>query len=752
MEKEEEQIDLWDYLRVIIKHRWTIVTVFTVIFLSVTIFSFTTTPIYRGTARLLIEKENPNVVTVEEVMRVDSSGTDYYQTQYQIIESRAVARKVISGLQLDKNEEFVAQKNDKFSLLRSIKDAIGYVASLLKTEKNKEKISDSPLVSQFIARIKVSPVRNSRLVDIGFEAEDPVLAARIANAVARAYIDLDMETKLKATRDAVAWLNTRMEEERKKVDAAEQLLLRYKEQYGIITDFSSDVESITAQKLAELNKQVVEAEAKRVEAETRYRQAAAMEANPDMLDSVPEVLNNELIQQIKAMEVEVYKRMSEFSKRYGQNHPQMIALQNELNTIKTRKITEVKRVINSLYNEYKVAQARENSLKSSLGRQKGESLVLNQKAVDYSVLKREAESARDMYDLLLKRFKETSLTEEIKTGNIRIIDLAEISKTPVKPKKMLNIILAACMGSFLGIGLAFFLEYLDDTIKVPEEIKRYLNIPYLGLVPAFADNSGSSTDKKPEGGDLISVSAPRSAASESYRSIRTNITFSSVDSPPQVILVSSMTPEEGKTTTAANLAVVMAQGGSNVLLLDCDLRKPKMRKLFHIKDNDKGLSTVLAGSCGINEAIIHTETSNIDIVPSGPIPPNPSDILGSQRMAQLIEQLRTQYERIIIDTPPVMAATDAVVLSKIVDGVILVIRAGETRRKIIENGLSQFQRIKAPIFGAVLNGVEMERDRYYYYHHYYYYYYGEEGESKKKTHHKRKASNHSSDVAKTSDS
>ncbi|MBM4272330.1 MAG: polysaccharide biosynthesis tyrosine autokinase [Deltaproteobacteria bacterium] len=742
MQIYDKQIDLHEYLRIIMKHRWTILTVFAVIVISVVIYSFTATPIYRATTRLIIEKETPKVVSVQEVMSVDSSGTDYYQTQYKIIESRAVAREVIKRLKLDENEEFVPKRKDNFiaAIWYSITDSIAYLRSLLKTEKPQDADEsilyeeNSPLITQFIKRIEVKPIRNSRLVDVSFEAKDPLMSAKIANGIARSYIDLSLQTKLKATQDAVSWLNSQVELERKKVEAAEQALLKYKEQHGIITDFTSNVETITAQKLAELNKQVVESEAKRVEAETRYRQASALEKTPEMLDSVPEVLSNLLIQEIKKQEVELFKRRSELSKKYGQNHPQIIALNKELDTLHASKLREVKRVVSALYNEYRVASAREQSLKASLGRQKGESLSLNQKAIDYSVLKRDAESAKEMYDLLIKRFKEASLTEDIKTGNIRVVDPAEVPKSPVKPKKTQNILLALVVGLSLGVGLAFFLEYLDNTVKTPEEIKHYFNIPFLGPIPAIASdqgdgNPGNPVVRKPEE-DLVTINLPKSSASESYRGIRTSIQFSSANSTPRVILVSSSGPAEGKTITAANLAITMAQAGNKVAILDCDMRRPRIHRLFNIV-KDRGLSNVLVGNCEVHEAILHTEVPNVDIIPSGPIPPNPSEILGSPQMVSLVEHLKNDYERIIIDSPPISAVTDAVILSQYVDGVLLVIRAGETPREIVRNGISQLQSVNARILGAVLNDVEMGRDTYYYYQ-YYYYYYGEDGERRRK--------------------
>jgi succinoglycan biosynthesis transport protein ExoP len=745
----EEQINLRDYLYVIQKRRWTVITVFAVIVITVAILTFTATPIYEATARLIIDKENPNVVSIQEVMSVDASGSDYYQTQYKIIESRTVAREVIRRLNLDKSEEFFPKPKDDLisNLKRSIQETIAFwkdsITSLLRTgDKSIPKTlegfePDSPLVSDFIKRIKVSPIRNSRLVDVRFEGKDSVLAATIVNTLTDVYISQNLETKLRAAQDAVKWLHNRIEEERKKVEKAEQALLRYKEKHSIVTDFSSDVENITAQKLAHLNTQVVEAESNRVEAETRYKQAMVLTGTPDMLDSIPEVLNNELIRQIKSMEVELFKRMSELSKKYGQKHPQMVAIESELNTLQKRRTQEVSRVINSLKNEYKVALAKENSLKAALAKQKKESLELNQKAIRYGVLRRESESARYMYELLIKRFKETSLTEDMKTGNIRIVDRAEVPEYPIKPKKKLNILLAIIVSLLTGTGLAFFFEYLDNTIKLPEEVEKHLNIPFLGSIPLFSTkNKWNIRDDTSQ--ELIAYNYPRSTASESYRGIRTSILFSSAESVPQVILITGVGPQEGKTITTANLAVTMAQADSKILILDCDMRRANVHKVFGTA-NDHGISNLLVGNSNMREAILHTRIPNLDVIPCGPIPPNPAELLGSTRMKTLLNSLRKHYAHILIDSPPSIPVTDAVVLSKSVDGLILVIRAGYTAKEIIKIGIAQFGAVGTHILGAVLNGVDMSRDMYHY--QYYYYYYGKDRDRRKESRRKKRSKN-----------
>jgi capsular exopolysaccharide synthesis family protein len=744
---QEEQIDLRDYLRVMRKRRWIVFAIFAVVVLSVAVHTYTVTPIYQATARIVIEKENPNVVSIQEVMAVDATGSDYYQTQYKIIESRAVARGVIRRLDLKNSVEFFPDpKDDVISNIKNwIRETISnlkdWIQSLLKTQEGPELVSgkdlasDSKLVSGFINRIKVEPIRNSRLVDVSMEAKDPVLAAKMVNDLIRTYIGQNLETKLLAAKDAVKWLSDRIEEERKKVEVAESALLKYKEKNEIITGFSSDAEKITAQKLAQLNAQVVEAESTRVEAETRYLQAMALDNNPDMLDSIPEVLKNELVQEIKKMEVGLYNRMSELSKKYGRKHPQMLAIESELADLKTRKAQEVKRVINSLRNQYKLAVAREQSLKKALTRQKKESLNMNKKAIQFGVLQRQVESSRHMYELLIKRFKETSLTEEMKTGNIRIVDRAEVPLLPVKPRKKLNLLLAIVVGLTLGIGLAFLLEYIDNTIKLPDEVRNYLKIPYLGPLPAIVKNR--NRDGIPN--DLVTLHSPKSTASESFRGVRTGILFSSPDNAPQAILVSSAGPGEGKTLCAANLAVTMAEAGSRVVLLDCDMRRPRVHRLFDI-GRDIGISNLLVKSTEIEEARVATETPNLDVIPCGPIPPNPSEIIGSKRMIQLIDSLRKDYDRIIIDSPPLTAVTDSVILAQASDGVILIVRAGDTPRQVVLNGVTQLNSVNSHILGAVLNGVNTGKDSYYYYQ-YYYYYYGEDGRRKKRNQRQKKRAN-----------
>ncbi len=742
---QESEIDIRSYLRVLQKRRWTIAGFFLVVVLSVAVYVFTATPIYQASSRIIIEKENPNIVSIQEVMAVDATGMEYYQTQYKIIESRSVAREVIRRLKLADHPEFKPQPEE--GMLAGLKtwyrDTKAFWKQWAKetfqtgtpTAAPSEEDADAGLVNAFLARLQVKPVRQSRVVDILYESKDPVLAARIANEVVKSYIDQNLDTKLNAAKEAVKWLSERMDEERKKVEEAESALLKYKQQHQIITDFSSDSEKITAQKLASLNEQVVDAQAKRVEAETRYQQALALENSPELLDSIPEVLKNELVQNIKKMEVDIYNRMSELSRKYGPNHPQMVAIQTELEELKKQKAKEAKRVLASLRNEYRLAQAREESLKKALEEQKTASLDMNRKAIQYGVLQRQAESSRNIYELLVKRFKETSLTEEMKTGNIRVVDRAEVPKAPVKPRKGLSLLLAAIVGLMGGVGLAFFVEHLDNSIKLPDEVKDDLGLAYLGPIPDFKPEAVVE-GVEPE---LVLVHSPKSTASESFRGIRTAVLFSSADVPPQVLLITSAGPEEGKSLLVANLALTLALAGAKVLVIDCDLRKPRVHKLFGI-GREKGLTSVLVGSADLAESIVASAAvPGLDILPCGPIPPNPAEIVGSKKLRNLIDGLKGQYQHILIDSPPVTAVTDALLLSQAVDSTILVIRAGVTPKPIVVNGLEQLRSVNAHVLGAVLNGIKTGKDSYYYYQ-YYYYYYGEDGERRKGTRRKKRHS------------
>jgi capsular exopolysaccharide synthesis family protein len=561
----------------------------------------------------------------------------------------------------------------------------------------------------FARRIEVVPIRSSRLVDISVESADSQFAAEAANTVAKTYMDRNMLDRIDASQEAVRWLHKSLMEERGRVEGAEIKLQGYKEQHSILTDFTTGNESVTAQRMAELNSQVIQAESRRMEAETRYNQMNR--AKEGSLDAISEALTNTHLAAIKTAEVENQKKLAELSRKYIGGNPELAAARVESRTLQESKNNEIQKIVRSLRNEYEAALARETSLKASLARLKQDSHNLNKNAIEYHALKREAESAKQMYDLLLKRLNETVVAEDLKATNIRIIDRAVPSAISSRPEKAKILLLALLGGLVGGVALAFAREMLDNTIGSTEDIERIMELPCLSAVPAFRMNGGSLPE-------LVSLRSPRSAASEAFRSLRTGIQFSTAGRPPEVILVTGSSPSDGKTVTAVNLAVSQAQAGSSVLLIDCDLRRPRVHKALDVP-REPGLTNILAGGASPESAISRTKVPNLDVIATGVTPPNPAELVGSRRMAEFLTEMRTRYDRVILDSPPLPAFTDAAVLSSLADGVVVVVRAGVTHKAHARLTVRHLRAVRAKILGTVLNAVKPSHDNYYYRHSYY---------------------------------
>lgn len=745
MEQRKEQtapqdFDYKRYIHIVLKRKWIVIAI-VAISMFYTFFQTTRiTPFYRSVARIVLEVRNPaNYISVREVFEMDPGSNTYLQTQFRIIKSRSIAMEVIRRLNLEKDSRFFPKpRSDIFAKIgRKYKNFIQSVKkkfmgllntgekesiiakNIKKTAGDKDEQEKVPahLIGSVVGRTGVYQVPGTRLMDISFTSPDPVLAAQIVNEIVKVYIDQSIEEKFKVTQEALGWLNQKAEDQIKRVETAETALLKYKEKEGLMTDFSANAGNVALRELAKLNSKVVEAQAMRIELETRYQQAISVKDDPELMGSTSEVLASELVREIKKMEVVLYNRLSELSKKYGPNHPQMISVNSELEGLRKRRENEIRRIAISLRNDYKLALTKERNIKKALKMHKGKMVELNKKAIKYGQLQREASNAKQMYDMLITRLKETSFSLEIKPERIRVVDTAEPNYSPVNintKNKMRN---AALIGILLGVSIVFLLEYLDNTIKIPTEIDHFLKIPYLGPIHAF----DSKEEMKGMSGELITAHSPKSSPSESFRGIRTSILFSAADIEPQVILVTSAAPGEGKSLVSANLAITMAQAGSRVILLDCDMRRPRQNHIFDM-NRDKGLSSLMVGEIEQDECITHSSIDNLDLISSGHVPPNPSELLGSKKMVSFIKSLRERYTRVIIDTPPVTAVTDAAILSQQADGILLVIRSGVTHKRLVENGVINLKAVNARFLGAVLNGIDQKRDSYYYNQHYYNYY------------------------------
>lgn len=743
----QEDTHLTNYIRIIRKRQWIIITFFVIVVVSVTISSFLQTPVYKSTTRILIEKETPNVLSFKEVLALDTSDTDYYQTQYTILRSRTLAKEVLQRLGM--MEQAMQEQSQGFSLRGMLRGILNVV--LLRkplSEEAKVRAREQQAIDNFLNNvITIEPIKGSRLVDVGAYSPDPELTAHIANTLVEVYIEQNLEAKLSASKDAGGWLAKQLNISQKKIAESETEFQRYKEEHAIIS--LEDRQKMITQKLSELNTAVNNARIKRIAAETQYKQiqeylntdANALDsAAIEKLESISLVINNPLIQRLKVELSTLGGELSELLKKFRGKHPNVIALRSQISSVQDRINAEIRMIMTSINNEYELALAQEEELKAALEEQKHEALELDQKAIQYGILDREVESNKRIYNELLQRTKETSVTEQLETSNIRIIDRAVIPNYPVAPRKKLNIFLAMIVGSVMGTALAFFFEYLDNSIKAPEDIKQYLDIPFLGFIPKVSSENASPQSQRAikHTADTIVALEPKSTVSEAYRSLRTNVMFSSLEHGP-ILLVTSAGPTEGKSITVANLGITMAQSGSKTLIIDCDLRKPRMHRIFNIPATGKGFTDMIAnfGMNGNRVAVKRTRIQNLDLIPCGKIPPNPSELLSSERTRMLLEALGKKYDKILLDSPPVNVVTDPVILSQIAGGVIVIIRAGETRRDVVRRARDQLLDVGATILGGVLNSVDIEKDNYYYYSYYYNYYYQEKDEETGEEHGKR---------------
>ncbi|MFW5733583.1 MAG: polysaccharide biosynthesis tyrosine autokinase, partial [Oceanidesulfovibrio sp.] len=525
-----------------------------------------------------------------------------------------------------------------------------------------------------------------------------------------------LETRLSTVQDAITWLNKRIASERVKVETAEAKFQEFKDEHAIISDFSENIEEVKARQLSDLRARIVDAETEMIEARTRYQQTSSLMEQGQPLDSIPAVLENQLILSIKQKEVELRNRMSELSRTYGPNHPQIRAVNAELGTLEMRMRTEAMKIMESLQNQFELSKARYDSLVKSLEKQERQVLELNKLAAEYKTLQSDAVGAREIFNMLVQRFKEASVSEDMPTVNIHVVDAAQLPSNPVRPKTFLYLAAAAFFGLLLGLGLVFFLEYLDNTLKTPEDVKRWLATPFLGVIPY---QKGVASDTP---GSLISVNDPKSLPSEAYRSLRTSVLFSLADQEPKTLQVTSAGPGEGKTLTAINLAVTMAQNGSRTIIVDCDMRRPMVHKTLGL-NRLRGVSNILANPKEeIDSLVQESGIPNLYVMPAGPIPPNPSELIGGKRMQDLLDYLKPRFDKIIVDTPPVTAVTDSTLIANKVEGVVMVVRAFATSRDVVRTGLDALRKINAKILGVVLNGVKLEKEGYYYYQYYYYYY------------------------------
>ncbi len=722
---EEQEIHLRDYLKVIQKRKSTVLLFFILTVFVVVIVTFNMTPIYEASIQVLVEKnENPSLVGN---YYYNSYDPEFFATQEQLIKSQNVARKVVELLSLEETYDsfFPEKTSQQPSFIKGIGQVVGdFLTGLMaaddsagpEQEEELNQRSRADVIADAIrAGIIVKPVKESRIINISFRSENPEFASLIANTIADAYQEEVMSIQHHSSGYALQWMTKKANEEKEKLARAEKKLQEYMQKNDIVT--IEDRVAIIPQKLTNLTQKLAEAEAQRKKLEGVYEQIKTLKEKGGDLETLPVFANHAGLQTQREQIRKAEQHILELKQKYGPKHPVMLEAFAELREQKAKKEQEIQKIIELVRNEYEMARAEEENMRTALAKVKQEVMLLNEKMTEYRILKRDVESNRVLYDALLMRIKEKGVSEKTLKVNVWTTQKAEIPTVPVKPNKKRNILLAIILGLFGGVGLAFFLEYLDNTVKDPEEVEKRFGVSVLGVVEML---------KKDHNPDLMLLEEPSSSFSESFKSLRTAVLLSSAESPPKQVLITSMSPGEGKTTTAVNLAVAISQTERSVLLIDTDLRKPRVHKALGLS-NRKGLSSLLSGMEAENILIKHPE-SGLTVLPAGPVPPNPAELLGSRKFAQVMEALAKRFDTIILDSSPMLSATDSLLVSKQVDGTIIVCRYGIATNDMLKQGIKSLDEIQSNVLGVVLNAIELKHSKYYSYYGYYQYAYKAEEE------------------------
>jgi len=727
--QEEKEVHLRDYWKIIMKRRWIIIALFLIVLITTAIGTFTMQPVYRGTVSIQINKENPQVVDFKEIFSVNMWDQDYYQTQYKVLESRSLARRVIQTLKLSEHPEFQPKPETPFQQMKS--QIIRPIFRLFTFSKRRstsqkdssETLKETALVSQFLGGLKIEPVRNSRLVKVHFDSNSPELCAQIPNTLATSYIQQSVESRFIATEQVKEWLSKQLEDLKAKVERADEALQAFGSKHDIIS--LEDKENVPLQRLNELNDSLTKAEADRMTKEVFYRQT-----KDRTFDSLPTVLENKLIMDLKQAYIQLETQWTKLSETYKPEYPEMVRIKSQMQSIQKRMDLEIGKIVSGIKNEYELSLRKETLLRHAFEQQKARVMAMKEQAIQYNILKREADTNRELYKGLLQRMKEAGVSAGLTISNIQVVDQAEVPTSPYKPNKRLNLLLAAVIGLFLGVGLAFFFEYLDNTVKTPEDVEQLTRLPSFGMVPEISYEKRKRLGKESTYPvELVTHRHPKSILSESYRNIRTSILLSFSEKPPKRIAITSPNPVEGKTTTVINTAIALSQTGAQVLIVDTDMRKPRIHHIFN-GENGAGLSNFLSGHANLESIVKKTEVPNLYYIASGPVPPNPSELLGSNLFKSMMDSLGKKFDHIVLDSPPVLGFADSLILSSTVDGVILVVLGGKTPKETLQRAQEVLHQVNAKILGVVINRVDLQRGHYGYYYYRYHYYYGKEGKKK----------------------
>jgi capsular exopolysaccharide synthesis family protein len=708
-----DSIDLQAYWRTIVRRRWLIIPFFLAVVLVTGIITLRQTRIYDATCTIIIDLSAPKVLDTNSVQEVVESGSgsfwyskEFYETQYKVLTSRTVAQRVVDKLQLGQNLKFLG--------LDEVQDP---------AELEKWKAKADP-VTILLRNLKLAPVKDSRIVRLTYEDPDPQFAAQVANTLAESYIAENLSVKTVTTQNASEWLETQLADLERKLDLSSKALFEFKKSHDIVATTWEDRQSMVTQRLTQINDALTRARVRRAELQARNDAIAAASASLDQagadVEALQPVATSVAIQTMKLRYVETRADCADLRSRYGDDHPRLQACEKKLAETRQGMRDEIKTALNASRQEFLEVIKTERNLLGLLTETKTDAFGLNQYERDYLELKRGYDNNQRLYELVLKRLKDTGVSGMLQVSNVRILDRARPASRPVRPDLLRNLALAILIGLLGGVGLAFGAEALDTSITNQQQIEERLGLTFLGIIPSIEKAKDGTAQ------DLMVHTQPKSAVAECLRAVRTNLLFMSPEKPLKTIMITSPGPQEGKTTTAISLAVTMAASGNRVLLVDADMRRPRVHRAFGLP-NQAGLSSLILGEGTLATLAQPTPVEHLFVLPCGPVPPNPAELLHTAAFQRILAEMAGSYDRVIIDSPPIGVVADAVVMATHMDGTLMVLKAGQTSRDVARQAVRQLTDVKAPLFGAVLNDLDLTDQKYgqYAYYYRYGYYYGD---------------------------
>jgi polysaccharide biosynthesis transport protein len=708
-----------EYVRVLIKRKWIVLGCLLTIFSVVTIASLKMTPVYEASGTIAINKPDTS-------LNFQNSATfslDYFdptelETEVKILQSDLLALQVIRELNLDRRPDFGGKSVPPSSL------------DLAPDPLQVDPARASAALGAFKGNLRVSLAPNSRIIEVHYRSADKQIAADVVNKLMETYVENNFKARFESTMQASDWLQKQLVDMQMKVETSQEKLVRYQKEHEILG--IDEKQNIITAKLDELNKELTQAESERMTKEAFYRLVesgdpdaiASSAGNSDSGGSGVQSVS-QLLDTLRTKQADLKIQVADLNTQFGPSYPKLAQLNNQLKEIDLQIQAEMKKIVGKVRGQYMTSLQRENMLRDALERQKQEANKLNESAIEYNLLKRDAETYRQLYEGLLQKLKEAGVSAGLKANNFHIVDSARPPTAPIEPNIPRNLLFSVLLGAATGVGLAFLLEGLDNTIRTTEQAQMISGLASLGMIPLGSKSAREGTNPKrlviatsKEAVELVTQVRPQSQMAESYRALRTSLLLSNLGSPPKVIMVTSALPQEGKTTTSINCAVVLAQKGVRVLLIDADLRRPSIHKTLGMGPRS-GLSNVLTGSTTLEQTITRTAIlPNLYILPAGTPPPNPAELLASTNMRDVLVQLHDQYDHIVVDTPPSLSVTDAVVLSPRADAVVLVIRSGKTTKQALRRARDILAQVNAKVVGVLLNAVDLSSPDYYYYYEY----------------------------------